>query len=356
MKLFKFFILFFHFIILVSITNAENECSKAESKLSNILQKKDVRASQILPLTKKCKSPKIWYNLGVQFMNEGSFTDAGLAFKSAIDLKRELKYELALAKSYYQIDALKKAEAIYKEILERGIANENVHLGLGLIKAKENKPVDAKKNFLKAREMAPYNPYASYNLALIFKAEGDYLQAKKYLNESIRNKSDFSDALIEASKIDVINNDFDNAINKLKLALDSDKNNENIMSFLSKTYLDLMDYEKAIYWSRKSLQIDRDNLEFKLDLARALIANRQSDSALKVLKNHSGGKKCCLVDYLITLARAQIELGFFLPARSNLEKAKVLLQDYKNEESNKKIIDNDLIKVNDLLSEISIIQ
>lgn len=357
MKRFYFSLFLFSFVFaFISSATSEDNCLEAEDKLNKILGGDEVQASKILPLTKDCKSSKIWYNLGVQYMREESFSDASLAFETAIDIKSELKYELGLAKSYYKVDALDKAESVYLNIIGREESSKEAFLGLGLVNAKLNKPREAKKYFLKAKKIDSNSPYINYNLALLYKAEGSYEEAEKHLSEAIRVKPNFTDALLESYRLDIINNNYDRAINKLKLALDSDRNNDRIMSFLSKTYLDLMDYEKAIYWSKKSLKADVANLDYKLDLSKALIANRQSETALKVLKEHKGNKECCLVDYLITLSKAQIELGNFLPARSNLEKAKALLQDSSKEELEEEVASANLEIVNELLSEISLIQ
>lgn len=349
------------FLAIRCFAEENKNCLDANFKLKEILASKDLSSTKIIPLTKKCDNEKILYNLSVAYLNEDNFEESINTLKDLLKKSKTSKYLNTLGNLYVKQSELTGALSAYKQALEMEVDNTDSLLGLGIVSARENKFKEAEKYFLKVKELDTDNLYAHYNLGLLYKSIADYKMAFNYFNRAYEIDPNFSEILYEIADIDMIENNYQDSINKLIILLNNDKNNVKAMELLSSSYYELYNFDKAIFWSKKALNLKPKSFPIKLQLAKSLLKNKQAFKARKILSDGNSTKECCQIDYLTTLSKIDIELGNFLSARNKLEQAKSIIKSEKfataniTKDSNQDDLNDKLKEVNDLLSEIALI-
>ena len=143
-------------------------------------------------------------SLGLEYMNRGQFEVALGKLKKAI--KEDPNYapaQTVIAVLYERIGELDLAGKHYKKAYELTPADGDVNNNYGVYLCKTGREDQAIKHFLLSLDDPFYTTpaIAMTNAGSCALGKGDYVQADEYLRRALKIEADFSDALINLSKL-----------------------------------------------------------------------------------------------------------------------------------------------------------
>ncbi len=117
----------------------------------------------------------------------------------------------------------------------------------------------------------PDNIGARYNLANIYKENGDLIEAEKYYQQILKLDSRYFGALVNSGVIDTWCARFDTALKKFNAALLVNDNDYTLLNNLGLAYQAIKDCEKSKYYYEKALSVDRTRPEAYWNYALLLL-------------------------------------------------------------------------------------
>ena len=163
--------------------------------------------------------------------------------KEALAIKRPfeqktLQKQSAIEKNYRKglelMDVRSFAEAA--KLLGAVLSEDEAHMGaltaLGELKYRQGLYEEGLKLVLKALSMDTYHPYANYVAGIIFKAQGDYINAKEALGWAARSMEFRSAAYSLMSEMELAASEYEDAIHYAQKSLDFNRLNLNARKVL----------------------------------------------------------------------------------------------------------------------------
>ena len=130
---------------------------------------------------------RAYYNLGIEYRDDGNLDDAVEALKKAIIYDSDLEdAHIKLGNLYEEMEMLDKAVNVYRKVLDITPENDNIRIRLGNNLYQQGLLDEAIKQYrIVLKNKIDYCP-AVANLGLVFKEKGDFTKALKYLRKAVR--------------------------------------------------------------------------------------------------------------------------------------------------------------------------
>jgi putative PEP-CTERM system TPR-repeat lipoprotein len=166
--------------------------------------------------------PAAQTRLGVGLLTEGD-QDSGMEhLEAALQLKPDdQQANLLLVLSHLQskdYDAAIKAAKAFRDWYPESAVPYNL---LGKVYLATNQEKDAREAFVKSREIAPGNPYASQALAVLALKEDDFDTARGYYQEVLKVHENYLPALLNLALIDGLTKNEKSMVENLQKAIEA---------------------------------------------------------------------------------------------------------------------------------------
>jgi type IV pilus assembly protein PilF len=190
-SLFTYLSLIFTMFVLVSCSSSKNELTAEQSKAD------------------------LFYSRGTQALVDKDYTTALDNLIKAHQLNPDDSSILNnLGMAYYLKGKPKEAMNYIQQALKKSPKNSDARNNLASIYYATGNFAEAKKEWIKVREDLVYqHQYRTYyNLALISLKEGSHREAIDYLNNSVKENSEYCAAYFKLGEISLINNAYNQAL------------------------------------------------------------------------------------------------------------------------------------------------
>jgi tetratricopeptide (TPR) repeat protein len=244
------------------------------------------------------RSPKMEFALGAAYDQLKQPKDAIAAYRRAADMDPSDERTLeALGQALLNADQLDDALKQFKQLSEADPEDTEALVHISEIQRRQGKYEDALATVRKAREKDPSSLEAGYNEGLLLDVLGRYDEAAQvyekmvdltshangaYTGEEKNNRSIFLERL---GAVYHEENKTDQAIATFQKMIDMG-GDPALRGYQGKvdTYRDARQFDKAIEVSRKAVDADPKNREFKLMLAGELADQGKADEGLAMAK------------------------------------------------------------------------
>ncbi|NOY79324.1 MAG: tetratricopeptide repeat protein [Calditrichaeota bacterium] len=184
---------------------------------------------------------KYWgenYNRGVRLLKAKKYDDAIKSFETAIriDSTRAESYQ-NMAFAYIKKNNIKKAEELYKKVLELKKDDPKIYFTLGSVYYNEKQYDQAIKMFEKAIELDPNNKDAFSYLALAYDMTGNSQKAFDMYKKAIKNNPNDTDLLFNLGRLYFQKEDWPNAIKIFEQLAQKTPNDYDVVYNLGNAYL-----------------------------------------------------------------------------------------------------------------------
>jgi tetratricopeptide (TPR) repeat protein len=264
--------------VLVEIARVHADRGATATALESLVRARDAAPTD----------PDIHYNLGVLYFRAGQQDAAVAAFDAAVKLKADHANALnnkgvVLEKQRRLEDAVKAFEAAIAVDPKNGFAHFN--RGLALFKLRRFK--DAEGAFERAVEVNPEIGEARFFLGEIYFQLGDSKKALRLYKDALHSNPDDAATHRRVGDIHLQNRDLDLAIGEYWAAVDADKASPDHRAQLMRVLVARNgdgDVRRAVKLGEEGLKSWPDQLEVRLALATAEVANRRSEKARRLLE------------------------------------------------------------------------
>ncbi len=264
--------------VLVEIARVQADRGATAPALESLTRARDAAPSD----------PDIHYNLGVLYFRAGQLDAAVAAFDAAVKLKPDHGNALnnkgvVLEKQRKLDDAVKAFEAAIVVDPRNGFAHFN--RGLALFKLRRFK--DAEGAFEKAVEVNPDIGEAKFFLGEIYFQLGDRKKALRLYKDALHSNPDDAATHRRVGDIHLQNREIDLAIGEYWAAVDADKESPDHRAQLMRVLVARNgdgDVRRAVKLGEEGLKAHPDQLEVRLALATAEVANRRTEKARQLLE------------------------------------------------------------------------
>jgi tetratricopeptide (TPR) repeat protein len=143
-------------------------------------------------------------------------------------------------------------------------------VALGVVYSEQGKRMKAIDCFRKALEILPEDPVISYNLALELIIDENWMEALTLLNQSVNGEPDNPDYWCERGIVLYHLERYDEAEESYDLALTFGDEDSRIWNSLGVLRFVMEEYEDAELFFRRSLELDRKNIDAWFNLSDTL--------------------------------------------------------------------------------------
>lgn len=182
-------------------------------------------------------------NIGNLYYMQGNYTEAEKHYKTCLNIRKQQNFTDKISNSYLQLGNLNYEQGRYENALKYykdaviaskensdSISIADSYQNIGNVLSDMGNDLKALENYIFSSELyekigaTQRLAYSNYNIGVIYSQLNNLKKAEKYLNEALnvfvssKNYRGESYALTSLSKIAILNNDYDNAIKKLKRA------------------------------------------------------------------------------------------------------------------------------------------
>jgi len=175
--------------------------------------------------------------------------------------------------------------------------------------------------FLKGYKMEPNNIAIMNNLANVYKNIGKIDLSENLFKKIIKKKPDYINAYINLGNLKRDNNDFKEAINLYKDALNINDEMPVILYSLALAYQGIGKFDLAIDYARKTLLIDRKftRADILISQSTKYTVNNEHFIEMNLKINNLELKESEKVNLLFALAKANEDLGLIEQSFNNLD-------------------------------------
>jgi type IV pilus biogenesis/stability protein PilW len=203
------------------------------------------------------------YKMGLSYFSENSITAALQELLKAYEYDPE-SYEInhLLGIAYLSKDKHEKAETHLKEAISLKNGDfPKAHNNLGVVYLKMQRYDDAIKQFEKAAGNILYDTpeFAYTNMGWAYYKKGDFIQAKKYYEESIKMEQRYSLAYYNLGLLYSDLEKYDDAVKEFKRAIKFSSNYLDAWYNMALAYFKTKETEKAIEAFSKVIEISPDS-------------------------------------------------------------------------------------------------
>ena len=220
-----------------------------------------------------------------------------------------------LVKEIQNLFLVKKFELIIKEtkVAIKKFPNLSIFYNLmGLALSQLGRLDEAKHILQVGNKINPNDLSIINNLANVHKNKFEYGVAEKLYKFSILKKKDYVHAYVNYGNLKKDLNDFDEAINLYETALKFSKDIPEIYFSLATAYQSIGNFQKAEFFSKKTLLINKKITKADLLISRSRKYKKENDDHLKSMSekiNNENFSTIQKVDLLFALAKANEDLG-----------------------------------------------
>ena len=182
-----------------------------------LVEKNDYKSALNLfrDLTQKQESAEVYYNIGYIKTVQKLYEEAIIAFRKAVQLDRLFAkaYE-AMGRAYQKLgrnkeaqecfqkaadlylgkERIQDAEAVLNEIMQIDPDSVNIYNSLGVLYRKKGDVGEALKNYRKALNVHPEEPYIHFNIGRLYLEMEEKEKAKFHFEQSLKLDANFQDA------------------------------------------------------------------------------------------------------------------------------------------------------------------
>lgn len=235
--------------------------------------------------------PKIAIILNNQGMNQyknNNIDKAVYYLEKSLDFEKNSSTYMNLAKIYHEKKELKKAESIYRKIIDVDKDNLSAHLALTDLYIKNSQYINAIDHLEKYHHVSPKIMDKKidsilimiYNKACFFYEIQDYNQALSTTKEILGIDKNFGLAYQLQAKIFRKQNNIIKAIERYKLAVSKNIVNPTIYNNIGLCYMRLEQYSQAIEYLKKAYNLDPKNVNILYNIASTLRDTKDFGQAL----------------------------------------------------------------------------
>lgn len=138
-----------------------------------------------------------------------------------------------------------------------------------------------KEAYSKARELDPTNPSILLLMAQLESRNGDYIAARSVVEEVLKMKPNYTEALYFSVQLDIVEGDMKTALEKSRIIISIDPTNPIWLYQLGTLYMKTLDYVSAIDAFERTLVLDSEHANARYFLALLLAHNGKFDEAIK---------------------------------------------------------------------------
>ncbi len=139
---------------------------------------------------------------GFKAEQAGHSAEAVTAYEKIVAAEPDLlEGYLRLGALYFKLGLSSKAEELYLQTIQRGIADGQVYFLLGYMEENRKKFPEALGYYLKAEEKLLKNPELFYNIGNVYAQQGDMDKAIVYYSRAVSMKPDHLDAFVNLSVV-----------------------------------------------------------------------------------------------------------------------------------------------------------
>jgi type IV pilus biogenesis/stability protein PilW len=178
---------------------------------------------------KQKKTAEAYYNLGIQYLNDGDYPSALLELRKAASVQPS-NHEVhnAIGLVYYYTNRPEDAEKEYKEAISLDKKYSEAYVNLGSLYAQQGKFDKAIVQYKKALKNPFYSTpaLAQHNIGLIYRKMGNLQEAESAFKETIQQDPNFIRGYFDLGMIYYENNQMEEAIETLSAAIQHHPVNE----------------------------------------------------------------------------------------------------------------------------------
>jgi tetratricopeptide (TPR) repeat protein len=261
-----------------------------------------------------------------------------------------------LADMYFKIGRIRDAVLEAQDLVKRDPSNLEAHKLLGRIYLRSLGDMDqgaqtdqmlkqAVAEYERIVELEPGNVEDHLLLGRLYSANHEQMKAKAQFEAAHKIEPDSEDAVLNLARIYAEQGQFNEAIDLLS-SVPADHRTPKLELALGGIYDQRMDTKNAIDAYRRSLALEPDNLDAERSLAQDLLANNQTEEAMKIYQDIAAADPQDPVAY-IRMSEILRRSGKYDEALATLKKAKALVSDSLEITYNEALIDDSLGRLDD---------
>ncbi|RAH13794.1 MAG: hypothetical protein CMB56_006850 [Methanobacteriota archaeon] len=198
---------------------------------------------------------------GVQLVSESKYSSAQVYFEEAYEINpssTEINYRLA--RCYYKQGFLEKTLPIYRFLISKHPEKYQYLKQYGVILFTLGRYEDSIKIFQSAIKLRPNEPYAYILLGQNFRAQGNNIKARTFIDKALELDPKSNDANLQLAILFEKLGDFDSSIRKWKMVLKTNKDSKRARMGLARSYYRNGNYDTAyeLFWEFIKEKCDRN--------------------------------------------------------------------------------------------------
>lgn len=218
---------------------------------------------------------------GIRAQRIGKWTYAERCFKEALHIKNnDLEVLTSLVQISIQLNKLTQATDILMKIIEMNPQQIQSYIELCRIHYIQENYNDMLAISQKAINIEPENAYLYYIQAQAYQKLGNLILAIANLTQAINKKEDFIEAYLMRGRILFEMQQIKETQADIEILLKLDSNNEEILLLAGEVFQYEQEYEKAIQYYQKVIDLNPFNEKGYELLALAYSQNQQTDIAI----------------------------------------------------------------------------
>ncbi|HKW89256.1 MAG TPA: tetratricopeptide repeat protein [Candidatus Acidoferrales bacterium] len=275
------------------------------------------------------------YYLGMAYWKTGDTNQANAEFQNALRISPGLPVALrALAQLNFSQKNYSVAQIYAQELVQKSSGNPADRLLLGETLLQQGKSKDAEDQFLAAKQLAPTNPGAHVDLALLYQAEKKLPEAEKEYEAALQVAPQSTGALDQYAGFLVSRGENVKAINVVQQFLSRNPKDVRAHLAMSGVQLRAKNFTEARSEVEQALQLDPNSVAAYLQLGQVLDSQDDEPGALQAYQ------KALSID--ANNAALMTQVGNIYMKQGDLTKATAEFQKAINADPNYAVAENNL--------------
>ena len=223
--------------------------------------------------------------LGLGFLMQGEKERANESLKNAIEIDPKFQQaDITLILSYLRENAFEAADKAAKLFVDRQPENAIAHAMRGMTYLAKKQYGKAEHSFLKARKLAPGDPYASQQLSALAMRDKNPNKARGYLNEVLERYPGHLRTLLSLAAIEEEQGNIEAMRRALKVAAEANPNAVQPRVLLARMYFKERKIEQARLVLGDIFEQQRKNPEVLSLIGELQLASKEFASAKSTFK------------------------------------------------------------------------
>ncbi|MGO8697136.1 MAG: tetratricopeptide repeat protein [Limisphaerales bacterium] len=265
------------------------------------------------------KSPQVKYHLALAYLQKGETPKAAAALRGALDLDHGfVAAVLALADLDVRAGESTEAVTLLTPLIKSQPGNAQAQLLLATAYLAQRKPAGALEVYQRMAKAFPKNPSIPHLMGIIYRSEHDLPNARACFTKALELQPDYLPALDDITGLEVESRHFDEAIARVKAAIERSPKASEPQTILGEVYLAQAQTNLAETAFSKAIELSPSDPHPYLALAGIYVRAHKEDQALERL--NSLVAKTNNISALMQISSIQGQKKHYEAARDALEK------------------------------------